>query len=59
MWIGEININEISVQQYLVKEESNGDDNIIYVTCGYSGKTITLISYRIIILSRNKYHLRM
>ena len=43
---GEININEISVQQYLVKEESNGDDNIIYVTCDSSENTIILISYR-------------
>ena len=31
--VGEINVIEINVQQGLVKEESNSDDNIIYVTC--------------------------
>ena len=31
--VGEIDVIEINVQQDLVKEESNGDDNIIYVTC--------------------------
>ena len=30
--VGEINIVEINVQQDLLKEESNGDDNIRYVT---------------------------
>ena len=34
------------MQQYLVKEKSNGDDNIIHVTCNSSENTITLISYR-------------
>ena len=33
------------MRQDLIKGESDGDDNIIYVTSGWNENTITLISY--------------